>query len=661
MCAQCAGEKMCGIAGLIKSRFTKDESLAIAKKMGHAIAHRGPDDQGIWNDSHGNYLVHRRLSILDLSPAGHQPMISQNSRFILVFNGEIYNYKDLRENLIAQGVSFRGASDTEVLLEMISREGVANTLSALTGMFALAVWDQETQKLYLSRDRMGEKPLYYGWHEGQFLFASELKSLQQVPGFSPGLDLHAMGLFFKYNYIPAPHCIFQGVFKLPQAHWAEVNCASQSGQQEVTLHAYWTYPKPLTDRENLNYTRSLPEVTEEFHELLKASIGRQMHSDVPLGSFLSGGLDSSLVTSLMQAQSSKPIRTFTIGFHEKDYDESPYAREIADHLKCQHTEWIVSAGEIKSLIPEIPRIYDEPFSDSSQLPTCLLAQMTAKEVTVALSGDGGDELFGGYYRYLWTEKIWNKMGPMPLWLRKFSAKMISSRPEDSWQNLYDLMKKILPLPAIDSFGHKIKKMANMLPAANALEAYDLLISHWYQPRSILSSEAATSSSAISRPTFLANRSVVANMMWLDSQNYLPDDLMVKVDRGTMASSLESRAPFLDHQLIEFVSQLPLQFKLQQQQSKILMRSVLGKYIPLAMIDRPKKGFSVPINQWLREDLKPWADDLLAKENMSHGYLNYTEIDKRWREHKSGQHNWGLHLWDVLVFQMWYHHNKLGVS
>jgi asparagine synthase (glutamine-hydrolysing) len=644
---------MCGIAGLLKSRHSMEESAAIAVKMGKAIAHRGPDDQGVWNDSRGNYLVHRRLSILDLSPMGHQPMISQNGRYILVFNGEIYNYKELRETLISQGTAFRGSSDTEVLLEMVSRQGLEKTLTALTGMFALALWDQETQKLYLARDRMGEKPLYYGWHQGQFLFASELKALQQVPGFSPALDSEALGLFFKYNYIPAPHCIFQGVFKLPQAHWAEVD----GSQEIVTLHEYWSYPKPLTNQENLTYSKEFPEVIEEFHQMLKVSVGRQMHSDVPLGSFLSGGLDSSLVTSVMQAQSRQPIRTFTIGFQEKNYDESPYAREIADHLKCQHTEWIVSPHEIKSLIPGIPRIYDEPFSDSSQLPTCLLAQMTAKEVTVALSGDGGDELFGGYNRYLWTEKIWNKMGRTPLWLRKLSSGLISSCSEESWQQLYNILTRVLPLPAIDSFGHKIQKMASMLPAANVFEAYDLLISHWYQPLSVLSHDVRPRALPVPMP----DRSVVANMMWLDSQNYLPDDLMVKVDRGSMAASLESRAPFLDHHLIEFVSRLPQAFKLRGQNSKILMRSVLNQYIPATMLDRPKKGFSVPISEWLRGDLKSWAEDLLSEENMKHGYLNNLEIKKRWQEHKTGDRNWGLHLWDVLVFQMWYHHNKNGIG
>ena len=634
---------MCGVAGLLGSKSDRQTSLAVARRMGQALHHRGPDDHGLW-DERGNYLIHQRLSILDLSPAGHQPMMSQSKRFVTVFNGEIYNFKTLRAELEARGIGFRGHSDTEIMLEMVAEFGFVETLSRLKGMFAIAIWDREQEVLYLARDRMGEKPLYYGWHDGQFVFASELRALFQLEGFSPELSSEAMALFFKYNYVPSPYSIYQGVHKLQPGYLATLNWKTK----ELHAEKYWSYPEPSEADSEISYEESL----DQFHHMMKRTVGQQMQADVPLGSFLSGGLDSSLVTSLMQAQSSRPINTFTIGFHEKTHDESGYAKEIAKHLGCQHTEWIVSPDDVKSLIPGIPSIYGEPFSDSSQLPTCLLSAMTSRKVTVALSGDGGDELFGGYYRYQWMEEIWNRIKLMPRPLRRAVGGAIAKCPEESWQALYDFGRKFVALPSVDGFGHKVIKLAGFMKASSALEAYDIVKSHWYETATIMSANFGALALP-GQPQTLSPTPLVSHMMWIDSQTYLPDDLMVKVDRATMASSLESRTPFLDHEIIEFVSRLPLKYRVNARRTKPMIRDLLEKYVPTEMIDRPKKGFSVPVAEWLRRDLKSWAEDLLSPASLNHGYLNSQVIRDRWEEHKLGKRNWGLLLWDVLVFQMWH--------
>jgi asparagine synthase (glutamine-hydrolysing) len=628
----------------VNRNLSEQEGVKIAQKMGDAIAHRGPDAHGVWSGGNGVFLSHRRLSILDLSPAGHQPMTSHDQRYVIVYNGEIYNFNELRTEL--NGVQLRGHSDTEIFLELVSKFGPEKAFRKIKGMFAFAIFDREKNKLIFARDRIGEKPLYYGFNNGNFLFASELKAFFAVPRFSPQINEDALGLFFKFNYVPAPHSIYKGIYKLPQAHWAELDLNSGA----VSLHRYWQYPEPLSIGDEGKVAQSFEEATDEFHEALKKTIRNQMHSDVPLGSFLSGGLDSSLVTAVMQSQSSQPVRTFTIGFREKDYDESGFAKVIADHLGCKHTEWVVTPEDAKDLIPGITRIYDEPFSDSSQLPTVLLSKMTSKEVKVVLSGDGGDELLGGYNRYLWLEKIWNKAGPIPLPIRKAISGFVGGMTEEGWQSFYQMTSKVLPGPKFDNFGQKLYKLAGILSAGTEMEAYDRLLSHWQDSREIVSRDIKA---AI--PTSLEKRSTAANMMWFDSQNYLPDDIMVKVDRATMSVSLESRAPFLDHELIELVSKWPLSYKIKNNQSKLMIRSVLSKYVPLEMFERSKKGFAVPISSWLRGDLKQWADDLLSSPSLSHGLLNTKEIQKKWKEHRGGECNWSLHLWDVLVFQMWYFH------
>ncbi|WP_301101371.1 asparagine synthase (glutamine-hydrolyzing) [Propionivibrio sp.] len=646
---------MCGLAGVLG--LAALDHQPIASVMGLMIAplqHRGPDDQGVWCDNDEAVgLAHVRLSVLDLSSAGHQPMHSHCGRYVIVFNGEIYNHLDLRVELQTSALTpWRGQSDTETLLACFSVWGVEKTLKATVGMFAFALWDRQERKLVLARDRLGEKPLYYGYVAGAFAFASELKALKALPGFSGEVDRGALALLLRHNCIPAPYSIYRGLSKLMPGTWLELTSDAMRQQQMPQPLAYWSalaaamtgVSKPFTFASDAQAVAALEA------ELSRAVAG-QMLADVPLGAFLSGGIDSSAVVALMQTQSSRPVKSFSIGFREAGYDEAIYASEVARHIGTEHTELYVSPQDALAVIPKLPTIYDEPFSDSSQIPTYLVAQLARERVTVALSGDGGDELFGGYSRYFLAARLWGKIELMPHALRRAVAHVIFSLSPQAWDNIYRLAAPFIPKahrwPAP---GDKLHKGATLLDAASGMGLYRGLVSHW-EPSDVVLGAAEPETPLSGRPPSLP--SLTEQMMLLDALNYLPNDILVKVDRAAMAVSLESRVPLIDHRIFEFAWRLPMHYKVRGGTGKWLLRQVLYKHVPAALVDRPKMGFGVPIDSWLRGPLREWAEELLGEERLRReGYFQPAPIRRKWKEHLSGQRNWQYHLWDVLMYQAW---------
>ena len=647
---------MCGIAGFVGFRHLEGGSLAsTAQAMGRAILHRGPDDGGIWRDDDANVmLVHRRLSILDLSPAGHQPMESGSGRYVLAFNGEIYNHNELRDSLAASGqhghadggLVWRGHSDTETLLAGIDAWGLEETLKRTVGMFALALWDKSDRSLTLARDRMGEKPLYYGWLGGVFLFGSELKALKAHPAFEGEIDRGAIASQMRYNYVPAPHSIYRGIFKLPQGHCVKVKAYAINEQREPW--PYWSLSQAITRGRANQFDCSDSDAVDALHTLLRSTVSSQMVADVPLGAFLSGGVDSSTIVALMQSQSSRPVKTFTIGFGEEGYNEAVHAKAVAAHLGTEHTELYVSSKQAQDVIPRLPSLYDEPFSDSSQIPTFLVSQMTRDHVAVSLSGDAGDELFGGYNRYLMTSGLWKKISSLPLSLRKAAASLLKIPSPD----LYNGFFRRLPLfSKYPNLGDKIHKGSGLISCQDWSDLYLNLTSHWTDPDSLVinGTEFPTAASRLE----FSGLDILEKMMALDASTYLPDDILCKVDRAAMGVSLETRVPMLDHRIVEFAWRLPLHMKIRDGQGKWILRQVLYKYVPSKLIERPKMGFGVPIGSWLRGPLRDWAEGLLSEPRLlQEGYFDPKPIRKKWTEHLSGQCNWQYYLWDVLMFQAW---------
>ncbi len=636
---------MCGLTGILTNNSI--ESLqSDCSAMTEILRKRGPDDQGVWVDKNkGITLGHTRLAVIDLSKSGRQPMMSNNGRWVLVYNGEIYNHIEIRKELISLGINFRGDSDTETLLEAIATWGVENTVSKLIGMFAFAVWDSKLNLLSLVRDRMGIKPLYYGNFNGLFLFGSELKALRAHKGWSPCINRDALASFMRHNYVPAPMSIYQNVFKLEAGCILKVRLG-----EEPKINSYWSLSN-IVQRASYNRIDFNDfEATNKLNELLLDAVGRRMISDVPLGAFLSGGIDSSLVVALMQAQSSSPINTFTIGFEESNYNEAEHAAIIAKHLKTNHSELYVSSDDALNVIPKLPDIYDEPFSDSSQIPTFLVSELARQHVTVALSGDGGDECFAGYDRYFLAERIQRSRKRLPDSFLNGLSLMINSIKSGRLRAFSNAM----PTCLTDSkFGEKIRKIPDIL-LQNDDELYRYLLSHWKNPNElVLNSEekkGAIWDEAIQG--FLPE--YIERMEYLDYHTYLPDDILTKIDRASMANSLEARVPLIDHRVVEFSWQLPLKFKIRNGKSKWLMRQVLQKYVPQELFERPKMGFGVPLDNWLRGPLREWADSLLNENRIrQEGYLNSKLISKKWQEHLSGKKNWQYYLWDILVFQAWH--------
>lgn len=664
---------MCGVAGFLQiSRLSPDDLTAALSRMTDRLLHRGPDDGGAWTDaSAGIALGHRRLSILDLSPQGHQPMLSASGRYVIAFNGEIYNHRALRSELetapaIApgeqgksgllprgeKGINWRGHSDTEVMLAAFEHWGVPESLARFNGMFAFALWDRRERMLHLARDRFGEKPLYYGWMGNAFLFGSELKALKAHPAWRGEIDRGALSLYMRHSYIPAPYSIYQGVRKLPPAHMLSLPLGA-AHQEFPQIRSYWSASEVAEAGIRQPFSGDDAAALAALDRLLREAVALRMEADVPLGALLSGGIDSSTVVALMQAQSTRPVKTFSIGFHEKGYNEAEHAGAVARHLGTEHTELYVTPEEAMAVIPRLPEIYDEPFADSSQIPTFLVSQMTRRHVTVALSGDAGDELFGGYNRYLWVQSIWRKAGWMPKPVRAALAYGLTALAPQSWDGILSSLGPALPgrlraqLP-----GDKLHKLAGVLACASPEEVYRGLVSHW-EPESVVLGASEPATALTDRAQWADLPDFTQCMMFLDLVSYLPDDILAKVDRASMAVGLEARVPLLDHRVAEFAWHLPLAMKIRQGQGKWILRQVLYNYVPQALIERPKMGFGVPIDAWLRGPLRDWAESLLDESRLrKEGYFDPAPIRRKWAEHLSGQRNWQYHLWDVLMFQAW---------
>jgi asparagine synthase (glutamine-hydrolysing) len=650
---------MCGIAGYwhLDLQVNRSQSQGIVTAMTDTLVRRGPDSQGTWIDpAVGIGLGHRRLAILDLSPTGAQPMISADGRYAIVFNGEIYNFGVLRSELDRSGHKFCGHSDTEVMLAAIVEWGVAAAVKRFVGMFAFALWDMQERVLHLGRDRMGEKPLYYGWVGNTLLFGSELKALVAHPQWVGKIDRNALSLFIRYAYIPAPHSIYQGIQKLTPG--TIISFATEQAKTAQPI-AYWDLQTAVKQGIENPFTGSDDEAIDRLDSLLHQTIASQMVADVPLGAFLSGGIDSSTVVALMQAQSTQPIATFSIGFEEQQYNEAEYAASVAQHLGTAHTELYVKAKDALEVIPKLPHLYDEPFADSSQIPTFLLSELTRQHVTVSLSGDAGDELFGGYSRYFSGVDIWQKIDRLPTSLRQVGVGVMRSLSPDKWNTLADNIGRFLsPLRHLKP-GNRIETIGNLLSSKQPLELYAQLVSLCQNPTQIVLNSIEPQTIITDPPTWLdLNLDFASQMMYLDSMTYLPDDILVKVDRAAMGVSLESRVPFLDPQIIEFAWQLPQSMKFRNRQGKWLLRQVLYKYVPPQLIDRPKMGFGVPIDLWLRNELRDWAEALLDESRLKReGFFNVRAVRQQWAEHLSGEFDRCYLLWNILMFQAWLEHHQ----
>lgn len=653
---------MCGFAGFLtfdpNMQFNALE-VTIAT-MSRTLRHRGPDDAGVWCDpKQGVALGHQRLSILDLSANGHQPMESTCGRYIIVYNGEIYNFLGIKEELLGEGLPlcgdrlFRGHSDTEVLLAAITNWGLERTLERVNGMFAFAIWDRVHKRLTLARDRFGKKPLYFGWVNGAFVFGSELKALRAHPGFTNSVNRQALTLFLRHNCIPAPYSIYQDIYKLPagsvmQLPLPELRRARSYIDVASNIKRYWLAEQVASQALSEPLNEAPDAIMGRFDTLLRDAVASRMIADVPLGAFLSGGIDSSLVVALMQAQAGQSVKTFSIGFEEAAHNEAEDARRVAAHLGTEHHELILSPRDVLDVVPGLSEIYDEPFADSSQIPTYLVSKFARNQVTVALSGDGGDELFGGYNRYIWAPAIWQKMALWPMLFRATGAALLESIPPRIWPKLMELLGSNHRTPA-----DKMQKLADVLRSTSPASIYQTLLSHWKQPMDIVIDGKEPLTRLQYAADVIDNLGFANGMMILDQLIYLHDDILVKVDRASMAVSLEVRAPLLDYRLAEFAARLPMSLKIHEGQGKYLLRQLLYRYVPRDLIDRPKMGFEMPIADWLRGSLREWAEDLLSESRLrSDGYFYPGPIRDKWQQHLEGKRNWQFHLWDILMFQAW---------
>ena len=700
---------MCGFVGFLTTNAGAVDGLAtlpmteLATRMAQAIVHRGPDDAGAWADAKaGVALGFRRLSIVELSAAGHQPMHSASGRYVITFNGEIYNHMDLRADL--PGLAWNGHSDTETLLAAFEAWGVEETLKKTVGMFAIALWDTHNRTLHLARDRFGEKPLYYGWvgsgRNTAFVFGSELKALRAYPGFVNPVSREALALYMRFTYVPAPHSIYQHIFKLEPGCVLSISAAAlqsarsmqaapaqplrpPANQGALTMRRWWSLAEVIQ-------TGAQNQITDEaqalaaLEHLLKDAVRLQSLADVPLGAFLSGGVDSSTIVALMQQQSSQAIKTFTVGFEEAGFDESPHARAVAKHLGTDHSELFVTAAEAQGVIPQLPAMYDEPFADSSQIPTHLVCKAARQQVTVALSGDAGDELFGGYNRYFWGPRIWSRLAWLPYLARQALGAAIRAVPTTGWDALSRRLNAILPsAQGIARAGDKAHKLAARLTGVRDLDdLYRSLVSEWQDPAQVVKQDGSSRCArddeitpslrggaadvAIYAPLSLLDDPLPTHgadrhqlrMMYRDSTTYLPDDILCKVDRAAMAISLETRVPFLDHRVAELAWQLPLHMKIRGNEGKWALRQVLYKYVPRELIERPKAGFGIPVGEWLRGPLRDWAEALLSEERLQREcYFHPAPIRTKWLEHQSGQRDHTASLWAVLMFQAWLENNE----
>jgi asparagine synthase (glutamine-hydrolysing) len=639
---------MCGIAGFLATGGFSNDGASIARAMGDALRHRGPDDRGEWVDPPaGIALSHRRLSIVDLSAAGRQPMQTADGRWVIVYNGEIYNHLDMREQLERAGSApaWRGHSDTETLLAAIVAWGVTEALRRAVGMFALALWDRDARALTLARDRLGEKPLYYGVQSGALLFGSELKALRAHRTFAAPIDRGALSLLLRYGYVPSPWSIYSGIRKLPPGTTLTLR---QPGDAEAGPVPYWSMREAALTGASDPLHLSDGEAVAELDRLLRQSIAGQRMADVPLGAFLSGGIDSSTTVAVMQALSSQPVRTFTLGFAEAAYDESAHARVIASHLGTSHTELTVTPAEARNAIPQLPAIFCEPFADASQIPTFLVSQLARRDVSVSLSGDGGDELFGGYERYHWAQRI----AAVPLTARRALGAALQALPAEAWSALLAPAAPLLPRALRE--GHRadrLRKLSAVLRSTSDDSLYEQLVSFWPHGGSPVLGGIEPPTAFGETPASI--EPFAMRMMMVDLHTYLPDDILVKVDRAAMAVSLETRVPLLDHRIVEFALRLPQRFKFRDGQSKWLLRQMLDRYVPRAMVERPKMGFGIPIHDWLLGPLRDWAETLLAEPRLREaGLLDSVPIRRLWAEHLNRRNDWGYRLWPILMFEAW---------
>ncbi len=643
---------MCGFCGVWNTNDKKVNQDYLSL-MSEKLTHRGPDGHGVWIDEQVPFaLAHRRLSILDLSSAGHQPMLSSCKRYILVYNGEIYNHLNLRKKIEERFGSQKwiGNSDTETLITSIMYYGIEKSLKNISGMFSIALWDIKKKELILARDRIGEKPLYYGYNNNIFFFGSELKSLLANPEFKAQINRDSVALQLRNAYIPAPYSIFKNIYKLLPGYYIKITQQDLKNNKLQDSQSYWTYINDAAKQEKNVSSLNIEIEQDKLEKILLNTVKNQMISDVPLGAFLSGGIDSSTIVALMQSASFKPIKTFTIGFNEDQLNEAKYAKAIANHLGTDHTELYVSSSDIINTIDQLPVIYDEPFSDSSQIPTILVSNLAKKNVSVSLSGDGGDELFSGYNRYKISEKFWNVLSKIPHPIRQIISGGIQSVPPKYWNtfsNLTTLGKKY------NNFGDKMHKGSKVLESKNLYEVYYKLISNWENPTAVVLNSNEPNTLLTTLKSKLTEFNNQEKMMILDSLTYLPDDILVKVDRAGMSTSLETRMPFLDHELIEYVWKLPHSFKNRNGQGKWILRKILNKYVPKQLTNRSKMGFAIPIDIWLRGPLREWAENLLNERKIKQeGYLNANLVSNKWYEHLSGKRNWSGLLWNVLMFQSW---------
>ena len=637
---------MCGIAGFVDFKPAPETALlARAGKMADTLLHRGPDAGACWADPNAGFATgHRRLSIVELSEAGAQPMVSQSGRFVLSYNGEVYNAAEIRPELEAKGYVFRGHSDTEVILEACAEWGVPATVRRLIGMFAFALWDRRDHRLWLVRDRLGIKPLYWGHFGNFFLFGSELKALRAHPAWPVEINRDAIAAFVRFNYIPTPHSIYRNVYKLPPGAILEIGARGKVG-----LECFWSLDDVIRSARRDPFRGSDADAEEALGSVLGDAVEKRMIADVPLGAFLSGGINSSTVVALMQSRSTRPVRTFSIGFHESEYNEAPYAKAVASHLGTDHTELYVTHDEARDVIPRLTEIYDEPFADSSQIPTYLISALTRRHVTVALSGDGGDELFCGYNRYFHALSIRPYISTLPRSLRWTAASAIRTISPSTWNRAQRLIPGRMQLPHI---GEKLHKFAGIL-LQDEDQTYLQLLSQFHQPGDIVNggTEPPTIIAAAATKRFMPD--YVERMQYLDTLTYLPDDILTKVDRASMAVSLEARVPIIDHRVVELAWRLPARMRFRDGKSKWILRRVLRRFVPDALIDRPKMGFGVPIDHWLRGPLREWAEDLLSESSLTKdGLFNPGPIRARWAAHLQGRENWQYSLWTIIMMQAW---------
>ncbi len=644
---------MCGFVGFVHLELrplSADTLQQTVRKMSGAIEHRGPDAEGVFVDPSTQIaLGFRRLAIRDLTAAGHQPMEAASQRYVIAFNGEIYNSEEVRAQLLSEvgPIQFRGHSDTEVLLAGIDHWGLAATIQKCVGMFAIALWDRHEQKLSLCRDRFGEKPLYYGFGRGTFLFGSELKGLRQHPNFDDQIDRQSLALYLRHSYMPAPYSIFQQMQKLTPGTILTVSLAQLKQKQLPTPQPYWSFMETLQSSQANPFTGSMDEAVNQLEAIMQRTIEEQMISDVPLGAFLSGGLDSSLVVALMQSRKTQRVRSFSVGFHEKEFDEAPHAKAVAQHLGTEHTELYVTPQDALNVVPLLPSMFDEPFADSSQIPTYLVAKMARQHVTVSLSGDAGDEVFGGYSRYVRGLQV-SQLERVPGFIRQGASWALNQVPGVQSASSRSLMRRVY-------------WAAELLGTKSFEAAYQLMVSAWKDPRLAVDTDSISPSAFEELPRQMAGLGPLRRMMALDTLTYLPDDILVKVDRATMAVSLEARAPFLDHRISEFACRLPDSLLMQSGQGKLILRKLLAKYVPTSLTDRPKQGFGIPVDRWVRGPLRDWAESLLEPRLLAEqGFFRANHVRQVWEEHASGRANRITQLWPILMFQAW-HREGAGQS